>query len=285
MASMLRFDSQVALVIGAGSEPGRQCAIALAQRGATVVVNDIRKAYVGRPEATYVADLLVEEIKAAGGIATPNHDSVRYGDRIVRSVLETYGRIDIIVNCGMTTRDRPFHKVQETDWSLMTRISLRGVFLVLQAAWPHLKRQRAGRIVNVDTMEGVLGGENRSMTMAAKTGLLGLTKTLAAEGEKYRIRVNAVACLQTAQEFPASQVAPLLLCLAHESCEESGQVFEAGGGLVAKLRPQRSKGVCFPDFSLESVQRHWNEVTSFLGETDSPASAGEALVKFKRPKL
>lgn len=290
MAKSLRFDTRVAVVTGGGSGLGRACALSLAQRGAKVLVNDLGTTYRGLPETAYIADFVVEEIKTSGGVAVANYDSVEYGDRIITAALREFGRVDVIVNCAGVLRDQGFAKMSNTDWDLVMKVNLKGAFLVMNAAWPHMKKQQYGRIVNIGNIAGVRGGNRVSATAAAKMGLHGLTTALASEGLKRNIRANTIApsAPETSKKLVPEEVVPLVLWLAHEDCMVTGNLIQAGEGLVAMLRVERSRGVVLgKKFGAEDVRKHWSRIVDFSLKTDAPSDLPDALEKFKahKPKL
>src|SRR3954468_15307680 len=139
--SDLRFDGRVAIITGAGNGLGRSHALLLASRGAKVVVNDLGGAATGGGKSSAAADKVVEEIKAAGGEAVANYDSVEDGDKIVQTALDTWKRIDIVVNNAGILRDTSFKKMSQDDWDLIYRVHALGSFRVTHAAWPHLRDQ------------------------------------------------------------------------------------------------------------------------------------------------
>jgi 3-hydroxyacyl-CoA dehydrogenase/3a,7a,12a-trihydroxy-5b-cholest-24-enoyl-CoA hydratase len=136
MSKELRFDGKVAIVTGAGGGLGRTYALLLASRGAKVVVNDLGGGMKGDGSSSKAADTVVAEIKEAGGEATANYDSVEFGDKIVKTAMDAYGRIDILINNAGILRDVSFHKMTEDDWNLIFRVHVYGAFSVTHAAWP-----------------------------------------------------------------------------------------------------------------------------------------------------
>lgn len=289
MAKQLRFDTRVAVVTGGGSGLGRACALALAQRGAKVLVNDLGTTYRGLPETAYIADFVVEEIRIAGGVAVANYDSVEYGDRIIRAALREFGRVDVIVNCAGVVRDQAFTKMSNTDWELVMKVNLKGAFLVMNAAWPHMKKQQYGRVINIGNFAGVKGGNRISATATAKMGLHGLTTALASEGLKRNIRANTIAPLAgTSLKPECEEVVSLVLWLSHEDCMATGNLVQAGSGLIAILRVERSRGVSLGRrFKQRDVGKSWTRIADFSINTDNPTDLPEALEKFKtlRPKI
>ncbi|KAI8518935.1 hypothetical protein Bbelb_021920 [Branchiostoma belcheri] len=246
MAGQLRFDGRVVLITGAGNGIGRDYALAFAERGASVVVNDLGGSFTGEGASSRPADLVVEEIKAKGGKAVANYDSVEDGAKVVQTALDHFGRIDVVINNAGILRDKSFARISDTDWDLIHRVHLRGSFMVTRAAWEHMKKQKFGRIIMTTSSSGIYGNFGQANYSAAKLGLLGLANTLRWEGKKYNIAVNTIApqagSRMTATVLPQevldmlnpSYIAPLVMYLCHESCQESGGLFEVGGGWMAK---------------------------------------------------
>src|SRR5215472_12429302 len=271
----LRFDSRVAIVTGAGGGLGRSHALLLAQRGAKVVVNDLGGSMHGTGQSTSAADKVVAEIKAAGGQAVANYDSVEDGAKIVQSALDSFKRLDIVVNNAGILRDTSFHKLTPEDWDLIYRVHLLGSFRVTHAAWNHLRDKGYGRVVFTASAAGIYGNFGQANYSTAKLGLVGLSNTLAIEGKKKGILVNTIAPIAgsrlTETVLPKDLVdalkpefvSPLLLWLCHESCEETGGLFEVGGGFVGKLRWERAEGHLFKlnkVLTPEAIQASWKDV-------------------------
>ncbi|MFP4324275.1 MAG: SDR family oxidoreductase, partial [Anaerolineales bacterium] len=193
--SNYRFDGRVAVVTGAGRGLGRTHALLLASRGARVVVNDLGVSTTGEGADTSPADDVVNEIKAAGGEAVANHDSVDAGDKIIQTALDTFGQIDIVVNNAGILRDKSFAKMADEDWDMVHLVHLRGAYKVTKAAWPHFREAGYGRVIMTSSASGIFGNFGQANYAAAKLGLYGFAQTLALEGAKYNIIVNAVAPL------------------------------------------------------------------------------------------
>lgn len=276
----LRFDERVAIVTGAGQGLGRQHALELASRGARVVVNDLGGALDGSGSSAGPAASVVEEITKNGGEAVANTDNVATPEgasAIVATALDTYGRIDIIVNNAGILRDKSFKNMVPEEFDQVIAVHLRGSFLVTHAAWPHLREQGYGRIVMTSSPAGLFGNFGQANYSAAKMGLVGLTKTLAAEGAKYGIRVNAIAPLawtrMTSDLFPpefkdrlgVELVTPVVAWLAHESNESTGETYSVGGGRVARVFVAEGPGFTKKGgLSVEDVRDNWQQIN----ETD-----------------
>lgn len=266
MSSDMRFDTRTAIITGAGGGLGRAHALLLASRGANVVVNDLRG-----------AEAVAEEIRAQGGTAIAHTGSVSEGGALVEAALAAFGRIDILINNAGILRDVALHNMSEQDWNDIYEVHLLGAFRITRAAWPHMRGQAYGRIINTSSAAGIYGNFGQTNYSTMKLALHGFTQALAAEGRSKNICVNTIApaadsqltrtVMSEAQLAPmrADYVSPLAAYLCHESVSESGGLYEVGGGYFAKLRWQRSDGVVIApdDISIESVARHWGEIAGF----------------------
>lgn len=291
MGSELRFDGRVAIVTGAGQGLGRAHALLLASRGAKVVVNDLGGSATGGGRSSGAADQVVAEIRAAGGEAVANHDSVEDGAKIVQTALDTWKRVDIVVNNAGILRDSAFSKMTEQDWELIVRVHLLGAFRVTRAAWEHMREASYGRVILTSSAAGLYGNFGQANYAMAKMGLVGFGNTLALEGAKKNIRVNTIAPIagsrltetvlpkEVLDALRPEYVSPLVAWLAHESCEETGGVFEVGGGFYAKLRWERTAGKTFKlgrQITPETVQQVWPAITDF-GQSTHPRDTSEAF--------
>uniref|UniRef100_T1DLZ3 Peroxisomal multifunctional enzyme type 2 n=1 Tax=Crotalus horridus TaxID=35024 RepID=T1DLZ3_CROHD len=293
MSSPLRFDGRVVLVTGAGGGLGRAYALAFAERGASVVVNDLGGDIKGHGKSSSAADKVVQEIRAKGGKAVANYDSVEAGEKIVQAALDAFGKIDILINNAGILRDRSFSRISDEDWDIIHKVHLRGSFLVTRAAWNHMKNQKFGRIIMTSSDAGIFGNFGQANYSAAKLGLLGLANTLAIEGKKYNIHCNTIAptagsrLTQTVmppamvEAFKPEYVAPLVLWLCHERCQETSGLFEVGAGWIGKLRWERSLGAVVRQknhpMSPEIVEHNWEKICNF-DNAQKPQNIGEVLV-------
>ncbi|HJL14567.1 MAG TPA: SDR family NAD(P)-dependent oxidoreductase [Sandaracinaceae bacterium LLY-WYZ-13_1] len=287
----LRFENRVVVVTGAGGGLGRSHALAFASRGAKVVVNDLGGSAHGEGAGSAMADAVVAEIREAGGEAVASYDSVEDGARIVETALDAFGRVDVVVNNAGILRDVSFHKMTDEDWDLVYRVHVKGSYAVTKAAWPHLREQRYGRVVMTASAAGIYGNFGQANYAMAKLGLTGFANTLAVEGRKRGVLVNTVAPIAgsrltetvlpdelVAALDPAS-VSPLVLWLCHESCEETGGLFEVGGGYFGKLRWERAPGRLYRTgrtITPEDVRASWAQITDFT-EGEHPASIAESM--------
>lgn len=162
MSDALRFDDQVVIVTGAGGGLGRAHALLFAKHGARVVVNDLGGSTHGEGASASAADKVVAEIRAAGGTAVANHDSVTDGGRIVENALDAFGRVDVVVNNAGILRDKTFHKMEDADWDLVYQVHVEGAYKVTRAAWPHLREQAYGRVVFTSSTSGIYGNFGQS---------------------------------------------------------------------------------------------------------------------------
>jgi NAD(P)-dependent dehydrogenase (short-subunit alcohol dehydrogenase family) len=267
----LSFDGQVAIVTGAGGGLGRSHALELARRGALVVVNDLGGAVDGTGSSTSAAELVVAEIKAAGGDAVANGDSVATpegGEAIVQCAVDSYGRVDVVVNNAGILRDAAFKNVTPELLDPVIDVHLKGAFNVLRHAWPRLREQNYGRIVNTTSGSGMFGNFGQSNYGAAKAGLMGLTRVLSIEGERNNVRVNAIAPIahtrMTSEQIPDDMVpeliSPMVAYLCHASCEITGQAYSVGGGRVSRLFLGMTTGITEPDLSVEMIAERIGEI-------------------------
>jgi 3-hydroxyacyl-CoA dehydrogenase/3a,7a,12a-trihydroxy-5b-cholest-24-enoyl-CoA hydratase len=291
MSKELRFDGKVAIVTGAGGGLGRSHALLLAARGARVVVNDLGGTFTGEGASQKAADTVVDEIRAAGGDATSNYDSVTDGDKIIATAMEAYGRVDILINNAGILRDVSFQKMTQDDWDKIYTVHVLGAFKCTHAAWPIMREQGYGRIVNTASAAGIYGNFGQANYSMAKLGIFGFSQTLAIEGRRKNILVNTIAPIagsrMTETVLPPNlievlrpeYVTPLVARLCHEDSEETGGLFELGGGFISKLRWERTRGKTFRvgrSFTLEDVDAAWAEITSFEASTH-PGSIAESM--------
>jgi (3R)-3-hydroxyacyl-CoA dehydrogenase / 3a,7a,12a-trihydroxy-5b-cholest-24-enoyl-CoA hydratase / enoyl-CoA hydratase 2 len=248
--SELRFDNKVAIVTGAGNGLGRSYALLLASRGAKVVVNDLGGSVSGvsQKDAARPADVVVNEIKKAGGQAVANYDSVEFGEKIVKTAVDAFGTVDIVVNNAGILRDASFMKMSELDWDLIMKVHLKGAFSVTKAAWNIMREKSYGRIINTGSSSGIYGSFGQVNYATAKLGLWGFTQSLAKEGEKRNIKCNCIAPLagtrmtetvmpkEVTNALKPEFVAPFVAYLCHDSLQDSGALYEVGAGYIAKQR-------------------------------------------------
>jgi len=291
MSNTLRFDGKVVIVTGAGGGLGKAYALEFASRGAKVLVNDLGSSTSGEGKDTKAADVVVKEIQSKGGEAIANYDSVEDGDKIVKSAVDKWGRIDIIINNAGILRDVSFQKIQDIDWDLVYRVHVRGAYKITRAAWNYMRDNKFGRVIMTASAAGLYGNFGQANYSAAKLALLGLSNTLSIEGKQRNINVNTIAPIagsrMTATVMPPELlgafkpefVVPLVVYLCHESTTETGSVFEVGAGWVSKLRWQRTQGAFFPvdrPLTAENVANAWSVISNFDNATN-PSSTQEAM--------
>lgn len=274
----LDFAGDVVIVTGAGAGLGRRYALDLGAAGARVVVN------ARKPDA---AAAVVDEIRAAGGTAVAAVADAREGARLAATAIEEFGRIDaLLVNAG-SVRDRTFLKMSPQEWTEVVDVHLGGAYAGCAAVWPHFMEQRSGAILLTTSSAGFHGNFGQSNYAAAKAGVIGLAKTLAVEGARRGIRVNALGPMavtgmtrdimdeRTAAALPVEGVSPVAVALLHRSCPLSGEVVETGGGWASVLRWERSAGIRFTD--TDGVAARWADLTRFDEHADHPRSTADGL--------
>jgi len=187
---------KVALITGAGGGIGREFALAMARAGARVVVNDLGTSVQGEGASSAPAEKVVQEIRAAGGQAIANADSVAEwtaANRIVQAALDAYGRIDVVVNNAGILRDRFFFNMAVEEWRAVIDVHLNGSFYVARAAAPHFKGQQSGCYLHMTSTSGLVGNLGQANYAAAKLGIVGLSKSIALDMAKYGVRSNCIA--------------------------------------------------------------------------------------------
>ena len=286
--SEITFNNRVVIVTGAGNGLGKAYALEFAKRGAKVVVNDLGGSFDGEGASSAAADVVVNEIKAAGGDAVANYDSVEFGEKIVKTAIDAFGRVDIVINNAGFLRDASFAKLTDENWQAIQNVHLNGAYSVTKAAWPYMVEQGFGRVIFTTSAAGIYGNFGQANYSSAKSALLGLGKTLALEGGRKNIHVNVIAPIagsrltetiwpeEVLRATSPDYVVPLVVKLSSEDNQETGGVFEVGASWFAKVRVERTKGYAFGvenDVSAEDVASKWNEICDF---TD--AKSAESIV-------
>jgi len=254
---MITFDEQVAIVTGAGHGLGRSHALALAERGARVVVNDLGGARDGTGSSSDAAAAVVAEIETAGGEAMANGADVTDEAAVaamVDAAIEKWGRVDILVNNAGILRDKSFANMEQADFDLVIKVHLTGTAICTKAVWGHMRQQNYGRIVVTSSSSGLFGNFGQANYGAAKLGVVGFMNTLRAEGAKYDIRVNALAPValtrMTEDIIPdeakvllnPEEVTPGVLFLVSKDAP-NGVVLAAGAGVFASARIYETDGI------------------------------------------
>jgi NAD(P)-dependent dehydrogenase (short-subunit alcohol dehydrogenase family) len=254
----VRFDGRVAIVTGAGGGLGRSHALLLASRGAKVVVNDLGGTFDGAGAGSAMADKVVEEIRAAGGEAVPNYNGVdtwEGGQAIVKTALDAFGKVDILINNAGILRDKSFMKMEEDDFDKVIAVHVKGAFNVTKAAFPVMRENNYGRIVMTTSAAGLYGNFGQVNYSAAKMALVGMMNTLKLEGARYNILCNTIAPIagtrMTATVMPPDMVeklkpdyvSPIVVYLCSEECTDSGIVFVAGAGYFSRAAMVEGPGI------------------------------------------
>ncbi len=247
--SEIRFDGKVAVITGAGGGLGKTYALQLASRGAKIVVNDLGGSADGTGGGSAMADQTVKEIIEAGGEAVANYDSVATpegGEGIIKTALDGFGRVDVLINNAGILRDKTFAKLEPEHLDAVVAVHLKGAFFCTQPAFRAMKDQGYGRVVFTASNAGILGNFGQTNYGAAKMGLVGLSNVLALEGAKYNIKCNTIAPIARtrlteqllgpmAEKLDPECVTPLVTWLVSEECEHTGQIFSVGGGRYARM--------------------------------------------------
>jgi NAD(P)-dependent dehydrogenase (short-subunit alcohol dehydrogenase family) len=278
---MALLTGKVAIITGAGGGIGREHALAFARAGARVVVNDLGGDRSGGGKGSNMADQVVAEIKAAGGDAVPNYDSVatREGaDSLVWTALNKYGQIDILLNNAGILRDRTLLNLTESDWNIVQDVHLKGTFLCTQAVARVLKLQgRGGRIINTTSVSGLLGNFGQGNYAAAKAGIYGFTRTAALELGRNRITVNAIAPVALTRmtedlkhiaavgtdALGPQHIAPVAVFLASDlAADITGQIVGVNGPKVFLYRMETTEGVTRQSgvWTPEEIQEQWGKI-------------------------
>jgi len=289
IAMGIDFTNRVAIVTGAGGGLGREHALALAARGAKVVVNDFGRA-AAEGAAPSAADAVVAEIRAAGGVAVANHASVTDEAGVaamVKSAMDDWGRIDILVNNAGILRDKSFAKMDLADFRLVLEVHLMGSVVCTQAVWPVMRAQKYGRIVMTTSSSGLYGNFGQTNYSAAKMALVGLMQTLSLEGARDGIRVNCLAPTaatrmteglmppQVLAMLEARSVSPGLLYLVSEDAPTRA-ILCAGAGTFERAYVTMTPGVHLGTGpgTADAVAANFEAISARAGET-VPASAAE----------
>jgi len=303
----IRFDDRVAVVTGAGVGLGRAYALELAKRGARVVVNDLGGGRDGADDGSEgPADRVVEEIRNLGGEAVASYDSVATpegGQAIIDKAVETFGRVDIVINNAGILRDKTLVKMEPENWDAVMDVHLKGAYNVTRPAFIHMRGNRYGRIVLTTSAAGLYGNFGQTNYSAAKLGLVGFMNTLRLEGEKHNIKVNTVAPIAATrltedilppdlfEKLKPEFVAPLVLYLCSEQCEDTGLVINAGMGYFNRAVLLTGPGTVLGSGNtiptLEDIHKKWDAINSLEKAAEYPnatAAFGPMLDAFSPGK-
>jgi NAD(P)-dependent dehydrogenase (short-subunit alcohol dehydrogenase family) len=259
--SNIRFDGKVAVITGAGRGLGRDYALFLASRGASVVVNDLGGSPDGSGSSESPAQEVVNEIRALQGKAMANYNSVAEPEeaaKIIECAQEHYGGVDILINNAGILRDKTFLKMDLSDFEKVVKVHLMGAVYTTKAAFPLMREKNYGRIIMATSSAGLWGNLGQINYSTAKMGLLGFMNTLKLEGMKYNILINTVAPWAASRLgkgiFPdevletwmkPELVTPLVAFLCSELCTTTGDIFTAGLGFFARSQIVEGEGVRF----------------------------------------
>jgi NAD(P)-dependent dehydrogenase (short-subunit alcohol dehydrogenase family)/acyl dehydratase/putative sterol carrier protein len=283
------FKGRVVLVTGAGNGIGRAHALAFARQGACVVVNDLGGARDGTGSDGGPAQAVVDEIRALGGEAVANADSVTDAagaERMVAAALDRWGRLDVVVNNAGILRDRSFAKLTEAEWDLVLEVHLKGTYHVCKAAIPALSGQ-GGAIVNTTSVSGMIGNFGQSNYAAAKAGIYGLTRVLAMELKKAGITVNAIAPIartrmtediaRVGDDLSPDHISPVVVFLASEAARGiTGTVVGVAGQRLHLYEVHTNDGVEKPGslpWTVDEIATAWPRITAWSAATAAEATS------------
>jgi len=289
--SEIRFDGRVAVITGAGGGLGKTYALMLASRGASVVVNDLGGASDGTGGGASMADETVKEIEEAGGKAVANYDSVATpegGEAIVKTAVDNFGKVDIVINNAGILRDKSFTKLEPANLEAVIDVHLKGAFFVSQPAFRVMKENNYGRFVFTASGAGIFGNFGQTNYGAAKMGLLGLSNVLAVEGARNGIKCNTIAPIAKtrlteqllggmAEHLDPDHVTPLVAYLSSEQCDLTHECFDVGGGRYARIFIGLAKGWTQPSgfATPEDIAANLDAIRDETGYTVPDSIAGE----------
>jgi len=284
-AGELRLDGRTVIVTGGARGIGRAHVLELARRGANVAIVDLGRSVYGDDDEPNPVAETVAEVESAGGRALAISASVATSEGaqfIVDQTIEAFGGIDALVNNAGILEQSVFPDVSDEQFAAQVGVHLAGTFFLCRAAWPALVTSRKGRVINTTSSAALFGMPKQAAYAAAKAGVLGLTKALAAIGDHDGIKVNAIAPgaytrmseadLQhdafrefTALHRDAARIAPVVAVLAHAECPVSGEMLAVSGGRVARVFLAEAPGYTNPDLTAETLLSHWSDVMAEEG--------------------
>lgn len=282
MSDKALLEGKVAIVTGAGRGVGREIALLMAQKGASVVVNDLGGTGGGEGEDALPATEVVNEIKAAGGQAVANFDSVtdsKATQGMVEQAIDSFGKLDIVVNNAGIVRDAIFHKMTEDEWDQVIAVHLKGAYNVSRAAATLFREQQSGRMIHMTSTSGLIGNFGQANYAAAKLGIVGMSRSIALDMARYNVTSNAIGPfawsrligtipikseeerirVERLKSMTPAKVAPLVTALASDAAQNvTGQVFVSRGSEVMLLnQPRPIRSMARPDgWTAESILEH-----------------------------
>ena len=276
------FDGKVVLVTGGTRGLGRAFSECAANAGATVILNSTTDDDGGTAQA----------INDAGGKAIHMSGLVEEPDALIEKIVIEYGRIDAVIHNAGFVRDKTLRKMSDQQWDEVMGVHLTASFRLSRAVWPHFEEQGGGRIVLISSASGLYGNFGQANYAAAKIGMYGLARSIAWEGGRTNITCNCVCPVgattmnsanwsgEDKRIRKAEYVAPLVVYLAHEDCQESGTIFEASAGSFKKLRWERTEGLnVYPEqdtLDINTIAKNWDKITDF-SESEHPLHMGDSL--------
>ena len=276
------FDGKVVLVTGGTRGLGRAFSECAANAGATVILNSTTDEDGGTTQA----------ISDAGGKAIHMPGLVEEPDVLIEKIVIECGRIDAVIHNAGFVRDKTLRKMSDQQWDEVMGVHLTASFRLSRAVWPHFEEQGGGRIVLISSASGLYGNFGQANYAAAKIGMYGLARSIAWEGGRTNITCNCVCPVgattmnsanwsgEDKRIRKAEYVAPLVVYLAHEDCQESGTIFEASAGSFKKLRWERTEGLnVYPEhdtLDINTIAENWDKITDF-SESEHPLHMGDSL--------
>jgi 3-hydroxy-3-methylglutaryl CoA synthase/NAD(P)-dependent dehydrogenase (short-subunit alcohol dehydrogenase family)/putative sterol carrier protein len=303
----IRFDGRVAIVTGAGGGLGRTYALELAKRGAKLVINDFGGARDGSGAGSATpAQKVVDEIKALGGEAVANYDNVATvegGEGIVKSAMDAFGRVDILINNAGILRDKAFLKMEPENWKAVLDVHLNGAYNVTRPAFQVMRENGYGRIIMTTSAAGLYGNFGQTNYSSAKMALVGLMNTMKLEGAKYNIKVNTVAPVAASrltedvmppeffEKMKPEYVSPIVLYMCSEECAETGSVFNAAAGYYSRAAVLTGRGKIVGSIdklpTVEDIRDNWSAIDSMEGakpHSELNVFMGDVIQAFNAPE-
>lgn len=307
------FKGRVAIVTGSGGGLGRTYALDLAARGAAVVVNDLGGSFDGEGSSRHLADQVVDEIRAAGGKAVANYDSVGTrsgGEGIVRTALNNFGRVDVVINNAGHLRNAPFEEISDETLDSLVNVHLKGAIYVTQPAYKVMKQQGYGRVIFASSAAGVFGNTQQAAYAAAKAGLIGVMNVLSLEGKDHGVLCNALLPVATSRMEAAMEakqleafsaqyaafaenlgnsylpefVTPLVVYLASEACTSTHGIYSAALGHYARAFIGVNDGWTGPretPATADDIAEHFHHISGF-GPISPPESLSDEFTIVNR---